>query len=230
MLTSYRYYTVSFKKIKHNHSWRRIIWRKEVMHLLVYPIGTTKSCRYAAQALARDGIALTDHPCPEVTHLLLDVPTFDERGMLRDGTDLKEILRMLPLSITVIGGKLHPEYLSHYRKIDLLNYPVYLAKNAAITGVSFEKDRLGVMSYERESGKFESYFTQRQPKNFHGTGDIYTAAAVGAVVNGMELPEALKLACDYTAECIRLTIADPQHRFYGVNFEQEIPTLLELMK
>ena len=30
------------------------------------------------------------------------------------------------------------------------------AKNAAITGVSFEKDRLGVMSYERESGEFAS--------------------------------------------------------------------------
>ena len=103
------------------------------------------------------------------------------------------------------------------------------AKNAAITGVSFEKDRLGVMSYERESGKFASYFTQRQPKNFHGTGDIYTAAAVGAVVNGMSIPEALQLACDYTAECIRLTLLEENHSFYGVNFEQATPYLLKLM-
>ena len=103
------------------------------------------------------------------------------------------------------------------------------AKNAAITGVSFEKDRLGVMSYERESGKFASYFTQRQPKNFHGTGDIYTAAAVGAVVNGMSIPDALKLACDYTAECIRLTLEEENHNFYGVNFEQATPYLLKLM-
>ena len=103
------------------------------------------------------------------------------------------------------------------------------AKNAAITGVSFEKDRLGVMSYERESGKFESYFTTRQPKNFHGTGDIYTAAAVGGVVSGMSIPDALKLACDYTGECIRLTLEEENHNFYGVNFEQATPYLLKLM-
>lgn len=100
---------------------------------LLYPVGSTAGCRYAASSLEQAGFLLTDHPAPEITHLLLDVPTFDERGMLRDGTDLKEILRMLPLSITVIGGNLHPEYLSHYRKIDLLKDPGYLAKNAAIT-------------------------------------------------------------------------------------------------
>ena len=95
---------------------------------LLYPVGSTAGCRYAASFLEQAGFLLTDHPAPEITHLLLDVPTFDERGMLRDGTDLKEILRMLPLSITVIGGNLHPEYLSHYRKIDLLKDPGYLAK------------------------------------------------------------------------------------------------------
>ena len=103
------------------------------------------------------------------------------------------------------------------------------AKNAAITGVSFEEGKLGVMSYEKESGKFASYFTGRQPKNFHGTGDIYTAAATGAIVSGMSIPDALKLACDYTAECIRLTLEEENHNFYGVNFEQATPYLLKLM-
>ena len=103
------------------------------------------------------------------------------------------------------------------------------AKNAAITGVSFEKDSLGYMSLNRESGKFDSYFTTRQPKNFHGTGDIYTATAVGAVMNGLSIPDALKLACDYTGECIRLTLEEENHNFYGVNFEQATPYLLKLM-
>ncbi len=116
-----------------------------------------------------------------------------------------------------------------YIKEMLLRLSDLGAKNAAITGVSFEKDRLGVMSYERESGKFDSYFTARQPKNFHGTGDIYTAAAVGAVVSGMSIPDSLKLACDYTSECIRITLEEENHNFYGVNFEQAIPYLLKLM-
>ena len=83
--------------------------------------------------------------------------------------------------------------------------------------------------YERESGKFDSYFTERMPKSFHGTGDIYSAAAVGGVVSGMSIPDALALACDYTCECIRLTLEEENHNFYGVNFEQAIPYLVKRM-
>lgn len=133
MLTSYRYYTVSFKKIKHNQSLRRIIWRKEVMHLLVYPIGTTAGCGFAAKALARSGIPLTDHPSPEVTHLLLDIPSFEPNGQLRGGGRLEDQLERLPDSITVIGGNLRHSVLENYETIDLLKDEQYLAMNAAIT-------------------------------------------------------------------------------------------------
>ena len=102
-------------------------------NVLLYTIGSSVSCHYASALLERAGIALTDHPSPEITHLLLDVPSFDAAGLLRDGTDLKALLRMLPISATIIGGNLNPEYLQDYRKIDLLQDPCYLAKNAAIT-------------------------------------------------------------------------------------------------
>ena len=100
---------------------------------LLYPIGISDSCHYASRLLEHAGFALTDHPSPDVTHLLLDIPSFDDKGFLRDGSDLKELLRMLPKSIAVIGGNLEQPYLSNYRKTDLLKDPVYLAKNAAIT-------------------------------------------------------------------------------------------------
>lgn len=95
--------------------------------ILVYPIGISESCRYAAGDLQKRGIPLTDHPSPEITHLLLDVPSVPEERRLR------ELLRMLPMSMTVIGGRLNPDCLTDYRKMDLLTDPLYLAKNAAIT-------------------------------------------------------------------------------------------------
>lgn len=79
------------------------------------------------------GFALVDHPSPEITHLLLDIPSFDESGFLRDGSDLIGLLRMLPKTVTIIGGNLKQQYLEDYRKLDLLQDPYYLAKNAAIT-------------------------------------------------------------------------------------------------
>ena len=49
---------------------------------------------------------------------------------------------------------------------------------------------------------------------------------MGALVRGMSAPEALALAADYTVECIRLTLAEENHNWYGVNFEEATPYLL----
>ena len=101
--------------------------------ILIYPIGSTGACAYAAAYLRRQGIATVDHPTPEATHLLLDVPSFGNDGLLRGGGDLERILEMLPPYITVIGGNLDHPSLEGYRRIDLLQEEEYLCRNAAIT-------------------------------------------------------------------------------------------------
>lgn len=93
---------------------------------LLYPIGCRPACRIAAKKLQEAGIPLTDHPCPEVTHLLLDTPAFCQ-------LPLRDVLDTLPEDITVIGGKLNDPCLHNYLCIDLLKDEQYLAKNAAIT-------------------------------------------------------------------------------------------------
>ena len=98
--------------------------------MLLYPIGTTAACRYAAAFLKNQGATLVDHPTPEVTHLLLDIPSFASDGSLRGGGDLNAILRTLPPDTTIIGGNLGSNYKN---SIDLLTDEGYLASNAAIT-------------------------------------------------------------------------------------------------
>ena len=100
---------------------------------LIYPIGTTPACRFASRILQQNGFALVDHPTPEVTHLLLDVPSFGNDGMLRSGGNPERILEMLPRYITVIGGGLEHPAVEDHRRMDLLKDETYLAGNAAIT-------------------------------------------------------------------------------------------------
>lgn len=100
---------------------------------VLFPVGTGDSCRFAGSFLERRGFRLTDHPSPDITHLLLDIPSFNPDGTLKDGRNLKELLRMLPQSVTVIGGNLDPDYLKNYPKMDLLKDPFFLAENARIT-------------------------------------------------------------------------------------------------
>lgn len=102
-------------------------------NLLFYPAGGTPACRYAAQTLAAAGAAVIDHPAPEITHLLLDAPSFTPEGTLRGGGAPEELLRRLPEDITVIGGGLNHPALAGRRTLDLLEREDYLCANAALT-------------------------------------------------------------------------------------------------
>lgn len=101
--------------------------------MCIYPIGATAGCVCAARYLQEKGIHMIDHPSPDITHLLLDVPAFRPDGKLRSGAELLPILSMLPGDITIIGGNLNLPLLDDYRKMDLLQNSRYLARNAAIT-------------------------------------------------------------------------------------------------
>lgn len=98
---------------------------------LIYPIGCGDACRFAEGFLKKAGFAVTDHPAPEVTGLLLDVPSFRTPGILPNGQPLTEILDRLPPDITVIGGNLSA--VEGVKTMDLLKDEEYLAENAAIT-------------------------------------------------------------------------------------------------
>ena len=103
------------------------------------------------------------------------------------------------------------------------------AKQAIITGLSFEKGKIGIMAMEASSGKFYSYFQDKCEAMYHGTGDIFASTVLGAVMNGKSLSEAAAIAVDFVGESIRLTIEDKNGRWYGVNFEEAIPFLLARM-
>jgi len=100
------------------------------------------------------------------------------------------------------------------------------AKAAVLTGISFEEGRLGASSYSAGGGKVGYHAGTWYPKQFHGTGDVFASAFTGAFVGGKSLEESVALAVDYTAESVRCTLADPQARWYGVNFEEALPMLI----
>lgn len=100
---------------------------------ILYCAGNTSATVFAAEALRRQNIATVSAPAPDVTHLLLPVPSFEADGRIRGGGILEHILADLPEQVCVIGGNLDHPILKSYPKIDLLQDPDYLAKNAAIT-------------------------------------------------------------------------------------------------
>ncbi len=97
------------------------------------------------------------------------------------------------------------------------------AKNVILTGVSFEKGKLGVAVYNGTT--FDYYFTERLNASMHGTGDVYASAFAGSLMRGKTPLEAASIAADFVVESMKKTIGDEKH-WYGVKFEKAIPYLV----
>ena len=121
-------------------------------------------------------------------------------------------------------------YSKSYIKDILLGLAGLGAKKVVLTGVSFEPDKLGAVGYDSESGRFFSCFGDRIGGSYHGTGDIFASACVGALANDFSLEKSMEIAVDYTCECINLTQNDTRDKAFGVNFERAIPMLIGKMQ
>lgn len=102
-------------------------------------------------------------------------------------------------------------------------------ETAVITGVSYEPGKLGVYYRDRENREF-SYFTKRCAQSYHGTGDIFSSVFTGGLMRGLSKGAALALAADYVVACIEATAASSAARWYGAEFESQIPWLCETLK
>jgi pyridoxine kinase len=100
-------------------------------------------------------------------------------------------------------------------------------KKIVLTGVHYTSEKIGVMAYDSQKDAFYSYFRDTIAKNFHGTGDVFASTLAGGLIRRQTLEDALKLAVDFTVSCIEVTIKDENANWYGVNFEEVLPLLID---
>ncbi len=95
-----------------------------------------------------------------------------------------------------------------------------------ITGVSYDDKEINVVI--ADNGQQTPYIHRKISKSFHGTGDIFSSAFVGAYMQGKSMFDAVKIASDYTVECIENTVDDESH-WYGTKFETALPSLIRML-
>ena len=103
------------------------------------------------------------------------------------------------------------------------------AKTVVLTGVSLSEGKTGVMGFDTEKQTYFTYQNDRVPAAYHGTGDIYSSVVVGALMRGISWQDAVRIAADYTARTIEVTLENPAKPWYGVDFEATIPDLLAML-
>ncbi len=115
--------------------------------------------------------------------------------------------------------------------LDMLDALAQLGpKYVVLTGVSFEEGKIGIMGLDTETKEYFEYYTDHVPVSYHGTGDIFSSVVTGALTRGKSLPEAFRIACDYTKETIEYTFRTTGPDTYGVDFEVTLPKLVRAME
>lgn len=100
---------------------------------IFYPVNRSAVLQAAGECLKTKGYGVVSRSCEGVTHLLLPVPSFDDKGQLKGGGDPDAALKNLSKDVTIVGGNIPADRFPGYKIIDLMKDPFYLADNAAIT-------------------------------------------------------------------------------------------------
>ena len=191
-------------------------------------LGSVREIEYArqigAEMRAEGGMLVVD-------------PAMADHGKLYSGFDAEYAARMKTLcadadiiipNITEAAMLTGMPYLEEYDEGyigDLIHR--LPASRVILTGVSYAPQTTGIVVAEGEEIRYYSH--KRIGKSYHGTGDIFAAALVGALASGKELYRAARIAADFTCRCIENTCAAPAH-WYGVKFETALPELIRMLE
>ncbi len=162
-------------------------------------------------------------------------PAMADNGVLYPGFDYEYVEAMKQLcngvdyllpNITEASFLAGVEYKREYDKAYILELIERLrklgCKNVILTGVSYTEGKTGVVVYV--NGEYSYYEHEQIAQGCHGTGDIYSSAFVGAIMNGIDAYDAAKIAADYVVDCICETMKLDNH-WYGAKFEPVLSKL-----
>ena len=158
-------------------------------------------------------------------------PAFDEAYAKKNtelcaGSDI--ILPNITEASFMTGLPYKEEYDEEYVREMLQALNALGAKVSILTGVSLEPGKTGIMGYDREKDTYFSYQNEKIGAQFHGTGDLFASTFVGEVMKGLDWTDAIRIAADYTAHTIEVTMQNPKKSWYGVDFETTIPDLIAM--
>ena len=70
-------------------------------------------------------------------------------------------------------------------------------------------------------------FNELIKAKYHGSGDVFASSFDGALMNKKSMFESAKIAAYYVCESLNATLNDENRNWYGLNFEQTLPLLIE---
>ena len=98
----------------------------------------------------------------------------------------------------------------------------------AVTGVSIEAGKVGIVARDNRSGKMCSVMKTVLDGMFHGSGDVFASAFAALLTRGASLEDALNAAEEFVTAAIERTAVRATPRQYGLDFEGVLPDYIRM--
>lgn len=98
----------------------------------------------------------------------------------------------------------------------------------AVTGVSIEAEKVGIVARDNRSGKMCSVMKTVLDGMFHGSGDVFASAFAALLTRGASLENALNAAEEFVTAAIERTAVRATPRQYGLDFEGVLPDYIRM--
>ena len=148
--------------------------------------------------------------------------------------ELCEMADIITPNLTEAAFLLERDYKENYTKEEteaLLRALSLLGpEKIVLSGVSVDEHTIGAASYDKNTDTVSYAIAEKMGGFYHGTGDTFASALIAALSKGMTVAEATHIAVAYTLACIKRTYAEGTDTRYGVDIENELPTLMRLLK
>ena len=92
-----------------------------------------------------------------------------------------------------------------------------------LTGLDYEPGKVGSGCLSADGGTISLH--ERIAQYYPGTGDLFAAVVLGALLNSRALADACALAGEFVKDCIAYTAAQHTDPMHGVQFEKLLPRL-----
>lgn len=103
-------------------------------------------------------------------------------------------------------------------------------KMVVLTGFQENPAQIGCAVYDAACGRADFVSGEKTEGLYHGAGDVFASALLGALMNGIPLMRAARIAVDFTAGCVRRTHAAGTDTRLGLSFEAGLPEYIRALK
>ena len=176
----------------------------------------------------------------KVGGLFIVDPVMGDNGILYSHFDkqfVNEMKGLCKIADVIVPNLTEACFLTdtEYKTVTEKEYPAILAKlrelcpRPSVTGCDIVKDGnvRSAVFYTDEAGQLKSYATEKIEGAFHGAGDVYASALVGALARGIDMDKAVEISADFTKNAIAQTKKDGTEARYGLNSESQMLAFLE---